>query len=160
MAIGLEYSFAVTKSESGGQQFHDFFSFADFRKLLLINHGWCSDTSNYIYQWWFCHFVRFLLYCLLQKINVKIDNTPNHLFKSLPHPSNVRRYLGETKTILSAARLDPPSQQQAAWLSLLRTYRDGPTTRWHCGRKGRKIRCTPAFLNHAWRLVKKSGKSN
>ena len=30
MAIGLEYSFAVTKSESGGRKFHDFSSFADF----------------------------------------------------------------------------------------------------------------------------------
>lgn len=35
----------------------------------------------------------------IKKVSMSIDNTPNHLFKSLPHPSNVRRYFGDTKIV-------------------------------------------------------------
>lgn len=35
----------------------------------------------------------------IKKISMSVDNTDNHSFKCLPHPSNVRRYFGETKLV-------------------------------------------------------------
>jgi hypothetical protein len=35
----------------------------------------------------------------IKKVSMSVDNTHNYSFKNLPHPSNVRRYFGDTKSI-------------------------------------------------------------
>ena len=67
MAIGLRYSFAAPKSESGGRKFHDFSSFAIFAYYFkMIKPDVLAYKNTYIDH----NFVRASCFCDLFGVKI------------------------------------------------------------------------------------------